>query len=309
MITKVSLIGLGGIGAAYASRLHTMDPSCLRIIANKERTNRYNKNGIFVNGERFDFNYLTPEEQVEPADLVLIAVKYDGLEQALREIQNHIGPNTIIMSLMNGIASEEIVAGHFENNPLLHAMCVAIDAVRMDTSITFSNIGRICFGDTKNGTLSTNINRIKALFDRANIPYEIPEDILHAMWWKFMINVGVNQTSAILNAPYKVFQQVPESRDLMMSAMREVVRLAQKIGIQLSAADLIKFEKILIEDLSPEGKTSMLQDIEAGRKTEVDYLAGTVCQLGQKLEVPTPVNDMFYQIITVLEKKNAHFYK
>ncbi|WP_227935247.1 ketopantoate reductase family protein [Alkalihalobacillus deserti] len=307
MINKVSLIGLGGIGAAYASRLHTMDPQCLQVIANEERINRYKEKGIFINGARYDFNYITPEEKTEPADLLLITVKYEGLDQALKEIRNHVGPNTIIMSLMNGIASEEIIADQLGNDHLLHAMCVAIDAVRKNTLIRFSNIGRICFGDTKNASFSSEVSSVKELFDRATIPYEVPDDILHAMWWKFMINVGVNQTSAILHAPYKVFQQISESRNLMISAMQEVVSLAQKKGIQLSNDDLNKFEKILIEDLSPEGKTSMLQDIEAGRKTEVDYLAGTVCKLGQELQVPTPVNDMFFQFIKVLEKKNAHF--
>ncbi|MFC0560287.1 ketopantoate reductase family protein [Halalkalibacter alkalisediminis] len=307
MIRKVSLIGLGGIGAAYASRLHKMDPTCLQVIANEERIHRYQEHGVTVNGERYDFNYKTPFDETEPADLLLISVKYDGLDQALEGVQNHVGQNTIIMSLMNGIASEDIIAEQFGSDQILHAMCVAIDALRTGTSITFTNIGRICFGDTKNATVSQKIDSVKELFDRASVPYEVPEDILHSMWWKFMINVGVNQTSAILNAPYKVFQQIPESRELMSSAMKEVVHLAQKKGIQLSKGDLNKFEKILLEDLSPEGKTSMLQDIEAGRKTEVDYLAGTVSKLGQELQVPTPINDMFYQIIKVIEKKNIHF--
>ena len=307
MIKKVSLIGLGAIGAAYASRLHKMDSNCLQVIANEDRIHRYQKNGIMVNGERYDFNYRTPFDATEPADLLLISVKYDGLDQALETIQNHVGPNTIIMSLMNGIASEDIIAEKFGSDQILHAMCVAIDALRTGTTITFTNIGKICFGDTKNAIESQKVDSVKELFNRASIPYEVPENILHSMWWKFMINVGVNQTSAILNAPYKVFQQIPESRELMISAMEEVILLAQKNGIQLSKEDLSKFEKILLEDLSPDGKTSMLQDIEAGRKTEVDYLAGTVSKLGQQLHVPTPINDMFYQIIKVLEKKNAHF--
>jgi 2-dehydropantoate 2-reductase len=307
MINKISLIGLGGIGAAYASKLHDMNPDCLQVIANKERNERYKEQGIHINGKRYDFTYIHPEVKTEPADLILIAVKYEGLDQAIEEMRHHIGPNTIIMSLMNGISSEEIIGYQFGSENLLYAMCVAIDAVREGTSITFSNIGRICFSEKENIQLSPKVQKVRELFDRASIPYEIPEDMLHAMWWKFMINVGINQTSAVLNAPYQVFQEIPEAHEFMYSAMEEVIKIAQKIGIRLTNEDFKRFDKILKEGLAPEGKTSMLQDIEAGRKTEVEYLAGTVCTLGKEHNVPTPVNDMLLKIIHVLEKKNDHF--
>ncbi|MDT8859711.1 ketopantoate reductase family protein [Alkalihalobacillus sp. MEB130] len=302
MINKVSLIGLGGIGAAYASKLYELQPTILQVVANKERIKKYKDEGITINGKRYDFHYILPETPIEPADLVLIAVKYDGLDQALNELSQHIGPKTIIVSLMNGITSEEIIAHKYPNNPILPAMCVAIDAIRSGTSVSFTNIGRICFGENKNETLSSNVIEVKQLFDRASIPYEIPEDMLHTMWWKFMINVGINQTSAVLKAPYKVFQEIPEAHNFMYSAMKEVIELAQKEGVQLTDDDFLKFDKILKEDLSPEGKTSMLQDVEARRKTEVEYLAGTVCKLGKKHRISTPVNDMLFNMIRVIEK-------
>ncbi len=299
------MIGLGGIGAAYASRLHDMNPKSIQVIASQERIERYRKQGIAINGMRYDFHYIDPKEKTEPADLVLIAVKYDGLDQAIEDIKHHIGPNTIIMSLMNGISSEEILAHTYGSENILHAMCVAIDALRDGTSIRFTNIGRICFGEKKNATLSPNVQKVKELFDRANIPYEIPEDMQHTMWWKFMINVGVNQTSAVLKAPYKVFQEIQEAHDFMTSAMKEVIVLAEKLGVHLTERDLNKFDRILKEGLSPEGKTSMLQDIEAGRKTEVEFLAGTVCKLGREHNVPTPINDMLFKMIRSLEKMKA----
>jgi 2-dehydropantoate 2-reductase len=302
MITKISLIGLGGIGAAYASKLHDMAPEDIKVIASKERIKRYQAEGISINGMRYDFQYIQPEVVVEPADLVLIAVKYEGLDQAIKDLRHHIGPDTIIMSLLNGITSEEILESIYPNNPVLPAMCVAIDAIREGTSVTFSNIGRICFGENNNLTLSSNVKKVKQLFDRASIPYEIPEDMLHTMWWKFMINVGINQTSAVLKAPYKVFQEIPEAHIFMKSAMKEVIDLAKARGIELTENDFLKFDQILKEGLSPEGKTSMLQDVEAGRKTEVEYLAGTVCRLGKEHHIPTPVNDMLFNMIRVLEK-------
>ncbi len=304
-INKVSVIGLGAIGAAYASKLHDLNPNCVQVIADEERIRRYKSDGLWINGRRCDFNYLTPEVEAGPADLVLVAVKYQGLQQAIADIKHHVGPETVIMSLMNGISSEEIIAHTYGSENLLYAMCVAIDAGREGTDISFSSIGRICFGEKRNPSHSPKVRSVKQLFEQAGIPYEIPENMEHAMWWKFMINVGINQTSAVLKAPYRVFQEIREAHDLMVTAMQEVIELSKKADVHLNEGDLAAFDLILRQSLSPEGKTSMLQDIEAGRKTEVEYFAGTVCQLGRRYGVPTPVNEMLFRMIRVLEQVNG----
>ncbi|MBP1153781.1 MULTISPECIES: ketopantoate reductase family protein [unclassified Paenibacillus] len=300
-IERVSVIGLGAIGAAYTSRLQDMNPACVQVIADQERIQRYEASELTVNGKGYTFRYVSPDAETEPADLVIVAVKYEGLQQAIRDMRLHVGPHTIILSLLNGISSEEILASAYGTDNLLYAMCVAIDAVRDGLSIHFSKIGKICFGEKMNTTYSPNVQRVKELFEEANIPYEIPENMLHTMWWKFMINVGVNQCSAVLKAPYRVFQEIPEAQQWMADAMQEVIILSEKAGVHLSQGDMDNFIDIL-HQLSPEGKTSMLQDIEAGRKTEVEYLAGKVRELGQKYGTPTPINDMLYKMIRILEE-------
>lgn len=298
---NISVIGLGAIGAAYAAKLHDMNPQSVRVIAEETRIRRYQAEGVTINGRPYRFRYIAPEERTEPADLILVAVKYDGLTQAIKHMRHHVGPDTIIISLMNGISSEDIIASEYGAKNILYAMCVAIDAVRTGTSVHYSSFGRICFGEKTNTVRSAKVLAVQELFERANIPYEIPQNMEHALWWKFMINVGVNQTSAVLKAPYGVFQQLEEARLLMNQTMREVIVLSQKTGVDLSEDDLRKFSPILMA-MSPDGKTSMLQDIEAGRKTEVEYFAGTVCELGRKYGVPTPYNDMLFNMVRVLEK-------
>ena len=177
---------------------------------------------------------------------------------------------------------------------------VGTDAVRKGTHTRFSNIGKIVFGERSN-SFSPKAAVVKELFDRAQIPYQIPEDMLRELWWKFMMNVGVNQVSAVLKAPYGVFQKVREARELMEMASNEVVVIAARAGINLSAADIEKYIMIL-DTLAPEGKTSMLQDVEAGRKTEVEIFAGTIMDLGRRYGVPTPVNEILFRQIRVLEQ-------
>jgi 2-dehydropantoate 2-reductase len=307
-INKVSIIGLGAIGAAYASILSDMDPQSIQVIADQHRIERYKASNFEVNDQAYQFQYISPEEVTERSDLILVAVKYDGLDQAIIDMKHHVGPGTIILSLMNGIDSEEILAAEFGGENILYGMCLGIDAVRVGKTIQFSNIGKVWFGEPMNSTHSANVQLVKELFDRANIPYEIPKNMLRTMWWKFMINVGLNQTSAILRAPYRIYHEVEDARQLMAEAMKEVIVLAQQVGVDLTNDDVEEFGKVL-KNLSPEGKTSMLQDIEAGRKTEVEYLGGKVCEMGRSYGIATPTNDMLYKMIRILEQRNSIFSK
>ncbi|HEX7533652.1 MAG TPA: ketopantoate reductase C-terminal domain-containing protein, partial [Syntrophales bacterium] len=93
-----------------------------------------------------------------------------------------------------------------------------------------------------------------------------------------------------------------EARDLMESAMREVIMLSEKTQVNLTEDDIKKFNEIL-PGLNPQGKTSMLQDVEAGRKTEVEMLAGKVIALGRQYDVPTPVNQRLFDLIKEIEAK------
>lgn len=299
-INTVTLVGLGAIGAAYGSKLHDSLKDSFQVVANDVRIHKYQKDGILINNHAFHFNYITPEMRSEPADLVIFAVKNAELPQAIQDVKHHVGPDTIILSLLNGISSEEEIYKAYQSEHILYSMSVEIDALRTNNEIVFSTLGRIEYG-AKDNSLTEDVEAVRDLFNRVGIDYKISDNISHTMWWKFMINVGVNQTSAVLKAPYGVFQTLPIAYEWVESAMREVVALSEKAGIHLTEEDVEKFWPI-INNLSPKGKTSMLQDVEAGRKTEVEYFAGKVCELGEKYHVPTPVNNQLYKIIRINEE-------
>jgi len=301
-IKKIYLIGLGGIGCAYASKLQDFDPQILKVIADKERIDRYKKRGIIINNKEYNFNYVLPETTKEQADLIIVSVKYHNLDETIKAMKNFVNKDTIILSLLNGISSEEVIGKEFGMEKMLYGMCVGIDAVKEDNKIRFSSTGKVNFGEKTNLILSERVKSVKGIFEKANIPYEIPSDMIKTLWWKFMINVGINQVSAVLKAPYEVFNKVKEANELMEAAMREVIELSQKVGINLIEEDIEKFKQIL-KSLDPKNKTSMLQDIEAKRKTEVEMLGGKVCEMGEKYGVDTKVNKTLYNIIKSLEQK------
>lgn len=300
-IKKVSIIGMGGVGASFASKLAGVEGLEFKVVVDEERYERYRSSGFIINGRSFHFDYILPEEQVGPADLVIIAVKYHQLKKAIEQMDKHVGPDAIILSLLNGISSEKEIGRVYGMEKLLYGMVLGIDAIRQSNTISYASTAKIYFGEADNKVYSERVQRVKALFDKAGIAYEIPEEMLRTLWWKFLFNVGINQASAVLNAPYKVFLETKEAMELMTSAMQEVLLLAEKEGIDLKQSDIEYFVDLLGK-LSPEGKTSMLQDIEAKRKTEVEMLSGTVCQMGRQHNIDTPVNRTLYNIISTLEK-------
>jgi 2-dehydropantoate 2-reductase len=304
-IKSVHLIGLGAVGSIYASIIHQYDNSCIRIILDNERIERY-KNGAVINGKRYFFDLTVPKAGDKPAELILIAVKGHHLKESIELISPLVGRDTIIISLLNGITSEDCLSSAFGPEKVLHGFCVGTDAVRENNEVIFHNTGKIVFGEHY-PEAKGKAELVSEFFTQTGIPFSVPDDILKQMWWKFMMNVGVNQTSAILKAPYGVYQTMREARELMASACREVIPLAEKEGIHLSEADIDEYMN-LISVLSPSGKTSMLQDMEAGRKTEVESFALTVVNLGKKHGIPTPVNEMLYRMIKVMEL-NQHLAK
>lgn len=299
-IERISVIGAGAMGAFYASKFFDMDKHCIALVAKGKRHDRLKEKGLIVNNRHYSLPLIRPEEKTPPSDLIIVAVKNHHLREAIRDIENRVGGNSLILSAMNGIDSEEQIAAIYGMDKVLYAVAVAIDAVREGNRITYTKPGKLLFGEAKNLVVSERINRVQSLFDKAGIPYETPDDMIRTLWWKFMINVGINQVSAVLRAPYSVFQTSQEARDLMESAMKEVVTLAKAAKVHLSEEDMIDWYSLL-SGLSPQGKTSMLQDVEAKRKTEVEMFGGKVIELGKTYGIPTPVNQILFRFIKIIE--------
>ena len=297
---RISIIGAGAMGAAYASMFYDMNPACVFLHAGGRRFRHLREQGLIVNGRPYTIPVIKPEDTVPPSDLVLVAVKNHHLPEAIRDMGNLVGKNTLFLSVMNGIESEEQIGAVYGMEKVLYAVAVGIDAMREGNVVTYSKRGKLYFGEAFNTSLTDRVKSLRSLFERAGIVSEIPEDMIRTLWWKFMINVGINQASAVLRAPYGVFHSFKEARELMESAMQEVIHLAREVKINLSEKDIVDWHAFLT-NLPPTGKTSMLQDVEAGRKTEVEIFAGKVLSLGEQFRVPTPVNQTLFRILKVTE--------
>ena len=299
---KIAIIGAGAIGASYASMFYDMSEDSVSFIAIGNRYEKLKKEGIVVNGKNYSIPVYQPDQTQTSYDLVIVSVKHHHLQPVINDFRNIMDDATTILSFMNGIESEETIGRVFGAEKVLYSIVLGIDAVRIGNSTNYDNQGRVFFGESTNKILTERVIKIKELFVQAQIHYVIPDDMIRTLWWKFMINVGINQASAALRAPYSRFQHAGEARLLMDSAMREVMIIAQRQGIDINEKDIESWHEVL-SNLSPDGKTSMLQDIEDGRKTEVEMFSGKVIELGRRFGIPTPINKSLFQMIRKIEDR------
>lgn len=295
---NVIICGLGAVGLTYASKFK--DVSNLKILADKKRLEKFKTQKPVLNGKEMDFDYILPDEKFD-CDLIIISTKADGLGSAIENIKNFVGEKTIILSLLNGISSEEKIANVYGRDKVLHSYFIGHSAVRVENSVTQDGVGKIVFGSPYNEN-KTKVELLREFLSESGIDFDTPDDIIYSMWLKFTLNIFSNQSSAILNMTFGEMKHSPKFIEFAKKIIEEVKVVAQACGVnnlENLEADSLKALSGMID----EGKTSMHQDILAGRKTEVEIFGGEIIKLGEKYNIPTPYNQVMYDMIKILEEK------
>lgn len=295
-IQSIDIVGLGALGVMYADFFtKKLGKERVRVLADTDRIERYQKGGLTFNGEPCDFHYCDAAKENRKSELILFTVKYGALEAAMEEVAHLVGENTILISALNGIRSEEDLGSRFGKEKVVHCIAQKMDALKEGNTATCANKGELALG-IMGEDRAENLEAVKLFFEETGFAYSCPENMEHAMWGKLLCNVGVNQTVSLYAGTYRTVQQEGEARDMMKAAMEEVILVANAEGVDLSQQDLEQWVGI-IDTLNPDGEPSMRQDSKAGRKTEVVLFAGTICELGKKHGIATPVNDIFLEKI------------
>lgn len=299
-IRTVALVGFGGMGSMYAAHLASQTPSVdYAVVADASRIARYHTEGIVFNGTPIKVAFHSYEEVETPYDLVMFSVKYHCLAEAIKQSRSLVGPETTIISVLNGIASEEELAEAFGEERVLPCVAQQMDSSKVGPIVSCGSIGVLALGVFEERQLP-RLRRVTDFFDSIRLPYIIPDDIRHQLWGKLMLNTGVNQACAVYDCDFEGIHVPGEARSAMIEAMREVAAVASRRGIDLTEEDL-RYWIDIIDALRPSGKPSLRQDILAQRKTEVALFSGTICRLGDEYGIDTPVNDRFYKTIQEIE--------
>jgi 2-dehydropantoate 2-reductase len=291
---------MGALGITYASEmLDKLPPGALRFIADQQRIARYKSEGVFCNNEQLEFDFIAPGAAVEPADLLIFATKTTALSQAIEDARSQVGPDTTIISVLNGVTSEQDLGKAFGAEKVLLCVAQGMDSTKIGNQLTFSTRGVLQIG-VATADQNQRLQAVADFFDKVGRNYQLVADMPRQLWSKFMLNCGCNQASMVYNATYGDLQNDTQARADMLAAMHEVLEIAQKQNINLTEQD-IDYWMTVLDTLGTAGRTSMGQDALAKRKSEVETFSGTVIRLAQELGMPAPVNQRFYQTIKEIE--------
>lgn len=292
-IKNVIICGLGALGLTYASKLK--DICNLKVLANTERIEKYRKNTPILNGKEVLLDYILPEDKFE-ADLIIISTKALGLNSVLEYIKNFVSKKTIIISLINGISSEDKISQAYPQAKILRSYFIGHSAIGININnkkqFFQDGVGKIVF--EKN-------NDLENFFKENKIDYEISNNIIYSQWIKLGVNIVLNQLTAIYNLSVGELRNRSDFLDMAKNLLSEAKEIAKAHKIN----EIENYEKEVINAtflIADDGKTSMHQDVLARRKTEVDIFSGEIIRLGKIYNIKTPYNEDIYNKIKEIEK-------
>ena len=297
-IRTVGIIGLGALGVLFGERLLTGGAD-VRIIADETRAARYRREGVTCNGRPVPFGYVTPAEAA-PVDLLLFATKEGGLRGAMETASGFVGEHTLLLSLLNGVSSEEELAARFGWKNVLCCTAQGMDAVKVGPALTYAHAGTLVLGEREPGEITPRVRETADFLRAHGVAAEAVPDMVRRQWGKLMLNVGVNQAVMVFEGDYGTVQRPGRPREVMLGAMREAQQVAALEGYLISDAEFDGWVA-LVDSLSPAGKPSMRQDGEAHRRSEVELFAGTVLRRAEKHGLDVPVNRWLYETVKRME--------
>ena len=299
-IKTVAVLGAGAVGSYVIWGLSNRKDIRLGVIVEGERAERMKK-GCIINGITYHPEVWTPQE-ANGTDLLLVALKYGALPGALESIRTITGEHTTVMSLMNGVDSEEIIAKEIGAAHILYAL-IKVASHKEGNGYCFNpetTIG-IIFGELTAPYQSERVQAIEELLKDTGIHYRSTEQIQAEIWSKFRLNVCNNLPQAILGAGVGCYRDSIHMKEISNGLRRELEAVAKAKGIDLKAADDSSSRG---SEVPPTARYSTLQDLDAGRHTEIDMFSGALMRMGKELGIAVPYNEYTYHMIKALEEKN-----
>lgn len=323
---KIAIIGAGAIGGLVGARLALAGEEVSFLVrgANLEAIRRNGIKLIEADGtEKVSRDVVATNDYAEvgPVDVVVLAMKAHQVEAVLPELPKLIGLQTLIVPMQNGVPfwyfhghggalAGTTVKSVDPNGALMQQVpadriigCVVYPASELTAPGVVQHIEgeRFPLGEL-DGRVSERVQRLSDTFAKAGFKSPVLEDIRAEMWLKLWGNLTFNPISALSHATLVDICQYPLSRELAANMMREAQAIANKLGIEFRVS---LDKRIAGAERVGKHKTSMLQDIEAGRAPEIDALVGSVVELGRLTETPTPHIDAVYALVKLLARSMA----
>ena len=290
---KIAVMGAGAIGGYFGGRLAKAGFD-VSFIARGAHLDVIRKNGLKVLSPLGDFTIhpatVTDDPaEVGPVDVILFMVKnYDTL-QAAEQIRPLVGSDTAIIPFQNGVEARAMLSNVLGARHVLGGVAFIPASIQKPGVIKHNaELAKLVFGEFDK-QITTRVVAFLDALEKAGVTGEIPADISMVLWSKLMFLTSISAINCITRQPIGLVQSDEETIALYMDAMREVAAVAAAHGVSLGE-EAIANNMALAQSFPPNNKTSMFQDLEAGRRLEIDYLSGAVVRLGREKGIETPIH-------------------
>ncbi|WP_372526078.1 2-dehydropantoate 2-reductase [Piscinibacter sp.] len=320
---KIAVIGAGAIGGLVGAKLALAGEDVTFIVrgANLDAIRRNGITLITSDGEKHVARNVSATDNYDragPQDIVVLAMKAHQVEAVANDVPKLFGPDTVVVTMQNGIPYWYFHkhGGHLEGstvrsvdpNGVVSAM---IPADRVIGCVVYPASDLVAPGVVKHvegdrfpvgeldGSSSERVKRVSACLTEAGFKAPVLDNIRAEIWLKLWGNLSFNPISSLSHSTLADICQYPPSRELAAAMMREAQAVAHKLGIEFR----VSLEKrIAGAEKVGKHKTSMLQDVEAGRAPEIDALVGAVVELARLTDTPTPHIDTVYSLVKLLAR-------
>ena len=302
---RVVILGAGAMGCLYGAALHRAGCEVVLVDVNQAHIDAINANGLELETragvERLPIGARRPEEMVEPVDLVVVFTKTFHTEAALAGIKLSIGPGTWLLSLQNGLGNDRRLALHAsEDRVLIGSSSLPSDLIGPGKVRSHGEGGSKLYpafgGDP---TTAQNVCRLLTV---GGLPAELEPDIHVAIWSKAIFNATMNPLCALTRRTPGFLGAHAESRAMITAAVDEGVAVANASGIAVPGQPIHDLTEVSMTDHA-DHEASMLQDVKAGRRTEVDSINGAIVEAGKAVGVQAPVLETLWRLVKLEEAK------
>ena len=295
---RIAVMGAGGTGGYFGALLARAGED-VTFIARGAHLEAIRTSGLTVKS-RLAGDFTLPVKatgdpsEVGPVELVLFCVKAYDTATAAEQIRPLVDPDTVVLSVQNGIENEEQIGRVVGSEPVIGAVSYVSSVIEAPGVIAhlLSVPGRIVFGELAGG-MSSRTERLQSTFQRAGITAELRPDIRITLWDKFLFICAINGITALTRLPIGPILACPETKALYQGTMEEVEVVARASGVTLPD-ECVDQKLAFTTGLESSVRGSMYYDLAAGRRLELEALNGTAVRLGRERGIPTPLNFAIY---------------
>lgn len=302
---KICILGAGALGCAIGAALAESGVDLWLLNRSPAHVAAMLAHGLIVQDQRGEravrVQAATQAADIGPVDLVVVLVKSFHTADAMRGAAALIGPQTLVLSLQNGLGHEDLLAEAVGRERVLAGKTYVGGVLLGPGRISSGVAGKHTYIGELNGTITPRVQAIADAFNRAGLATTVSDNIVGTMWDKLLVNVATGALSGITRLPYGGLYAVPEVKATAVAAVAEAMAVARAGGVGLSFTAPEQAWDKAAEGLPATFKASMLQSLEKGSITEVDFINGSVVRWGQRHGVPTPVNATLVACIKGIE--------